>query len=82
MASPARRPAGSETRTVVLQGSACQRTAIGYRIGLVTLIQVEVLANAGVAGVGVPVEEPAIQVLHEAAHETSVHGGTHLFIIH
>ena len=47
-----------------------------------TDVEVEVLANAGVAGVGIPVKEPAVQVLHEAAHETSVHGGTHLFIIH
>ena len=49
---------------------------------LVADVEVEVLANAGVAGVGVPVEEPDVQVLHEAAHETSVHSGTHLFIIH
>ena len=39
-------------------------------------VEVEVLANAGVAGVGVSVEEPAVQVLHEATHEGSVYGGT------
>ena len=41
-------------------------------------VEVEVLANAGVASVGVPVEEPAVQILHEAAHETSVYDSTRI----
>lgn len=48
------------------------RTIVGDRQRLVAGVEVEVLANAGVTGVRVLVEVPAVEVLDEATDDSSI----------